>query len=123
MSELKKAIAYFEDAVRESDEIIADCSPALQAELTEQKGHFVLALEIMRRAQPANDPLMLEQMQGLLERLEAECREAGDGHEDYTNGYRWGHRNGQIELLRRILNVREGACESDLRRKPEGSEG
>ena len=37
MSEIKKAIAYFEDAIRESDEIIADCSETLQAELIEWK--------------------------------------------------------------------------------------
>jgi hypothetical protein len=50
--EVQAAIAYFEDAVRESDEIIADCSEALQAELTEQKQHFVVALDVMRRPAP-----------------------------------------------------------------------
>lgn len=30
MDELNQAIAYFEDAIRESDEIISECSPALQ---------------------------------------------------------------------------------------------
>jgi hypothetical protein len=49
MNKYQQAIAYFEDAVRESDEIIADCSPALQAELTAQKNHFVVALEVMRK--------------------------------------------------------------------------
>ena len=47
MMEIKNAIDYFEDAVKETNEIIADCSPALQAELTEQKQHFVVALEVM----------------------------------------------------------------------------
>lgn len=32
----------------------------------------------------------------------------GDAVENYTNGYRWGHKNGQIELIRRILNISEG---------------
>lgn len=32
----------------------------------------------------------------------------GDGVENYTNGYRWGHKNGQIELIRKILNISEG---------------
>lgn len=50
MNELNQAIAYFEDAIRESDEIISECSPALQKELLEQKGHFEVALEVMRRA-------------------------------------------------------------------------
>ena len=45
----------------------------------------------------------------------------GDVEETYTNGYRSGHRNGQIEILRRILHIREGVCESELR-KPERSE-
>ena len=83
--------------------------------------HYANAIEALRRAQPANEPLTLEQLREMLKHLEAECREADDGHEDYTNGYRWGHRNGQIELLRQILNTGEGTCESD-RRKPEGSE-
>lgn len=50
MDKLNQAIAYFEDAIRESDEIISECSPALQKELLEQKGHFEVALEVMRRA-------------------------------------------------------------------------
>ena len=32
MTKLEQAIAYFEDAIRESDEIIAECSEALQKE-------------------------------------------------------------------------------------------
>lgn len=68
--------------------------------------------------------LNLEELRGMLERLEEECRQAGDGHEDYMNGYRWGHRNGQMELLRWILNVGEGVCESESRKpEPEGGEG
>lgn len=52
MNEINQAIAYFEDAIRESDEIIADCSEALQAGLTEQKRHFEVALAAIRRYQP-----------------------------------------------------------------------
>lgn len=37
MTKLEQVIAYFEDAIRESDEIIAECSEALQKELMEQK--------------------------------------------------------------------------------------
>ena len=40
MKKLEQAIAYFEDAIRESDEIMAECSEALQKELTEQKKCF-----------------------------------------------------------------------------------
>jgi hypothetical protein len=60
--EIKAAIAYFEEAVHESDEIISDCSPALQAELTEQKQHFVAVLEVLRRIDPENKPLTLERL-------------------------------------------------------------
>jgi rubrerythrin len=52
MKKLEQAIAYFEDAIRESDEIIAECSEALQKELTEQKGHFEVALEVMKKHVP-----------------------------------------------------------------------
>lgn len=52
MNNLDKAIQYFEDAIKESneiiDEIIADRSPRLRAELGEQKGHFEVALQLMR---------------------------------------------------------------------------
>ena len=51
MKKLEQAIAYFEDAIRESDEIIAECSEALQKELTEQKGYFVVAVEVMKEKQ------------------------------------------------------------------------
>ena len=49
MTKLEQAIAYFEDAIRESDEIIAECSEALQKELMEQKKHFEIALKIMKK--------------------------------------------------------------------------
>lgn len=55
MNEIEAAIAYFKDAVRETDEIIADCSPDLQAELTEQKRHFVVALDALRCAQAGKE--------------------------------------------------------------------
>jgi hypothetical protein len=49
MKKLEQAIAYFEDAIKESDEIIAECSEKLQKELTEQKKHFEVALKIMKK--------------------------------------------------------------------------
>ena len=65
MDKYQAAIAYIEDAVRESDEIIAECSPALQAELTEQKQHFVVALDALRAQAEREKPpvaLTLEQL-------------------------------------------------------------
>lgn len=34
-----------------------------------------------------------------------------DGIENYTTGYKYGHRNGQIELLEQILNIGTGCRE------------
>ena len=51
LKELKQAISYFEDAIKESNEIIAECSEDLQRELTEQKKHFEVALKVMRAAE------------------------------------------------------------------------
>ncbi|HBR33887.1 MAG TPA: hypothetical protein DD734_04580 [Firmicutes bacterium] len=51
LKELKQAISYFEDAIKESNEIIAECSEDLQRELTEQKKHFEVALKAMRAAE------------------------------------------------------------------------
>jgi len=48
MSKHCEAIKYFEEAIQESDEIIAECTPALQAELANQKEHFVVALSALR---------------------------------------------------------------------------
>ncbi len=61
---VKEAIAYFEDAIRETDEIITDCSPLLQSQLIEQKEHFVVAIAAMN-AQEAREnpqPLTLEEL-------------------------------------------------------------
>lgn len=63
MDELSQAIAYFEEAIRESGEIISECSHDLQKELTEQKRHFEVALEAMRRPVRENKPLTLEQLE------------------------------------------------------------
>jgi len=45
---VKRAIEYFEYAVRQADEIIADCAADLEAELMEQKEHFIVALTALR---------------------------------------------------------------------------
>ena len=55
MTKLEQAIAYFENAIRESDEIIAECSEALQKDLMEQKKHFEIALEAMKEKQERKD--------------------------------------------------------------------
>lgn len=46
----------------------------------------------------------------------------GDGTETYTTGYRNGHRNGRIEILRHVLGIHEGTSEDTeaaLRREQE----
>lgn len=45
--DLCEASEYFEAAVRESEEIIAECSEDLAAELREQQFHFRTALQAM----------------------------------------------------------------------------
>lgn len=50
MTDIQAAIAYFEDAIRDTDEIIFECSEDLQAQLLAQKRHFIIALEAMRQA-------------------------------------------------------------------------
>lgn len=62
MRNIDEAIQYFEDAICESEEIIGDCSPCLQAELTKQKGHFEVALSALyemreRRQEHKNDQM------------------------------------------------------------------
>ena len=109
---------YDPDSGGDPYEANCDCGFSFSTD-TYDYAEFVAALN--RRAQPANEPLTLDELRKMLERLEMECQQASGGHEDYTNGYRWGHRNGQIELLRQILNTREGTCESD-RHKPGGEQ-
>ena len=38
-------------------------------------------------------------------------KDSGDTAETYTTGYRYGHRNGQIELLQQILGIFDGVSE------------
>lgn len=47
-AEIKRAIAYFEGMIRETDETIDDYSPLLQEELLEQKWNFIVALDALR---------------------------------------------------------------------------
>lgn len=51
MCDIDKAIEYFVDAVRETNEIMEDCSPRLQADLIEQKKHFIAAIEALEEKQ------------------------------------------------------------------------
>ena len=57
MNKYEKAIRFLEDAIRESDEIMACCSPVLQTELTEQSSYFEAAISAMRRIQPMQEAL------------------------------------------------------------------
>ena len=47
-----------------------------------------------------------QEMQQLLDQLNSQ--ECGDEAETYKSGYRVGHRNGQIELLRHLLKIDTG---------------
>lgn len=58
---------------------------------------------------PTIDAVPVSELRTMLSDLESKC--CGDGAETYTTGYRNGHRNGQIELLRYILQVPDGTSE------------
>lgn len=45
----------------------------------------------------------------LLSKLEKLQNSAADAAETYTTGYRYGHRNGQAELIRYILGIGDGS--------------
>jgi len=48
MNEMKKAIEYFENAIRETDEVIEECSQRMKDELFDQKEHFTVGLAALR---------------------------------------------------------------------------
>lgn len=54
----------------------------------------------------------LEDLRAKYQALVAEKdKNSGDTAETYTTGYRYGHRNGQIELLQQILGICDGVSE------------
>ncbi len=56
----------------------------------------------------------LEDLRAKYQSLVAEKdKNSGDTAETYTTGYRYGHRNGQIELLQQILGIFDGASEPE----------
>ena len=58
------------------------------------------------------DTTELEDLRAKYQALVAEKdKNSGDAAETYTTGYRYGHRNGQIELLQQILGIFDGVSE------------
>ena len=56
----------------------------------------------------------LEELRAKYQALVAEKdKNSGDTAETYTTGYRYGHRNGQIELLQQILNICDSTSEPE----------
>ena len=56
----------------------------------------------------------LEDLRAKYQALVAEkAKNSGDTAETYTTGYRYGHRNGQIELLQQILGIFDGVSEPE----------
>lgn len=56
----------------------------------------------------------LEDLRAKYQALIAEkAKNSGDAAETYTTGYRYGHRNGQIELLQQILDICDGVSEPE----------
>ena len=60
------------------------------------------------------DTTELEDLRAKYQALVAEkAKNSGDTAETYTTGYRYGHRNGQIELLQQILGICDGVSEPE----------
>lgn len=60
------------------------------------------------------DTTELEDLRAKYQSLVAEKdKNSGDTAETYTTGYRYGHRNGQIELLQQILDICDGVSEQE----------
>lgn len=56
----------------------------------------------------------LEDLRAKYQALVAEkTKNSGDTAETYTTGYRYGHRNGQIELLQQILDIFDGVSKPE----------
>ena len=55
------------------------------------------------------EDITVSDLQQMLSILDSTCY--GDGTETYTTGYRNGHRNGRIEILRHVLGIHEGTSE------------
>ena len=76
---------------------------------TSMRGGINKAFRCMEQT-PTIDAVPVAQLREMLSNLERMCR-GGDEGETYTTGYRNGHHNGQIELLRYILQVPDGTSE------------
>lgn len=60
------------------------------------------------------DTTELEDLRAKYQSLVAEKdKNSGDTAETYTTGYRYGHRNGQIELLQQILGIFDGVSKPE----------
>lgn len=60
------------------------------------------------------DTTELEDLKAKYQALVAEkAKNNGDTAETYTTGYRYGHRNGQIELLQQILDICDSVSEAE----------
>ena len=67
------------------------------------------------------DDITVADLRQMLSVLDSTCY--GDSAETYTTGYRNGHRNGRIEILRHVLGIYEGTraeAEAALRREQDG---
>lgn len=74
------------------------------------------ARELMVTA-PAADVVPAVELEDLRAKYQAlvaaKDKNRGDAAETYTTGYRYGHRNGQIELLQQILGIFDDVSEPE----------
>lgn len=92
---------------------ITDC---VLNEANEAADCFRLCIDLLDSI-PAADvapAVELEDLRAKYQALVAEKdKNSGDTAETYTTGYRYGHRNGQIELLQQILDICDGVSEQE----------
>lgn len=73
----------------------------------------ISAIEMLPAADVA-PAVELEDLRAKYQALVAEKdKNSGDAVETYTTGYRYGHRNGQIELLQQILGIFDGVSKPE----------
>ena len=73
------------------------------------RGGINKAFKCMEKV-PTIDAVPVSQLREMLSNLEMMCR-GGDEGETYTTGYCNGHHNGQVELLRYILQIPDGTSD------------
>lgn len=100
-----------EEYITKSEAIEADCN-AVELFPSEYQEIDNVIDKVVSDVALVMDTTELEDLRAKYQALVAEKdKNSGDTAETYTTGYRYGHRNGQIELLQQILGIFDGVSE------------